>query len=222
MLLLPLIIHKLIDKSNILMQLLLLSLLNIVIQRKSTRISIFLLLSKLIIPVSIPPLKSLLTSSHLLALPKVPSIHPPPLLICPLFIFLIHTFDVFVSFLHRRHGTILFVISLTERRYNKSRRGLSCRIGDLIYVEVHTGCSSLGARRFDPYTVIQTSGQQYYLVTHDLAGQADWCHISQLYLTIKRHLHLFSLVLIINKFCPSSLLLFSFSSLFFFLFFAFY
>ena len=108
----PLIIHKQMDKSNDLMQLLLLSLLNIVIPRKPARISIVLLLSTLIIVVSIPPLKSLFTSSHLLALPKVPSIHPPPLLICPLFTFFIHTFNVLVSFLHRRHATIFFVVSL--------------------------------------------------------------------------------------------------------------
>ena len=76
-----------------------------------------------------------------------------------------------------------------QRRYNRNRRDLACHIGDLVYVQVHTGHSKLDVRRFGPCTIIQTSGQQHYLVRNNITGQSDWCHVSQLYPIIKHHPH---------------------------------
>ena len=121
----PLIIHKILDRSNFLKQLLLLSLLNIVIPRKPAGTSIVLLLSALIIVVSIPPPKLLFTSSHLPTLLKFPSIHPSPVLICPP----IHTFYPYLQRIgklltQKVLNNILYHQSFWQRCFNKNRRDL--------------------------------------------------------------------------------------------------
>ena len=67
-----------------------------------------------------------------------------------------------------------------QRRYNRNCRDLSCHIGDLVYVQVPIGRSKLDVCRFGPCTIIQTSGQQHYLVRNNLTGQSDWCRVGQL------------------------------------------
>ena len=74
-----------------------------------------------------------------------------------------------------------------QQRYNQNRRDISYQIGDLVYVQISTGRAKLDARRMGPYTIIDTSGQQNYLVQDNLTGRTDWCHVSQLCPVIERH-----------------------------------
>ena len=89
----------------------------------------------------------------------------------------------------KARNNILYYQTQWQRRYNRNRRDLFYHIGDLVYVQVHTGRSKLDARRFGPCTIIQTSGQQHYLVRNNLSGQADWCHVNQLYPITQRYLY---------------------------------
>ncbi|CAF2848289.1 unnamed protein product [Rotaria sp. Silwood2] len=76
-----------------------------------------------------------------------------------------------------------------KKRYNQNRRDVSYRIGDLVYLQISAGRSKLDVRRIGPCTIIDTSGQQNYLVKNNLTGQTDWCHVNQLYPLITRHLY---------------------------------
>lgn len=74
-----------------------------------------------------------------------------------------------------------------QQRYNKNRRDMSYRKGDLVYVSIAQGRSKLDPRRQGPYSIIETSGQQHYLVKDDNTGRTDWCHVNQLSPVAHRH-----------------------------------
>jgi hypothetical protein len=82
---------------------------------------------------------------------------------------------------------ILHNQSRSQNRYNQNRRDISYHIGELVYVQIPTGRSKLDARRLGPYTIIDTSGTQHYLVKDNVTNRADWRHVSQLYPITKRH-----------------------------------
>lgn len=86
----------------------------------------------------------------------------------------------------RARNNILQQQSRWQQRYNTNRLNLSYRIGDLVYVQVHTGRSKLDARYRGPCTIRGKSGQQHYLVHDDQFGTSTWCHVSQLLPAVTR------------------------------------
>ncbi|CAF1483144.1 unnamed protein product [Rotaria sordida] len=76
--------------------------------------------------------------------------------------------------------------SRSQQQYNKNRRNPCYSVGDHVYVQVSTGRAKLDARWIGPCTVIQTAGQQRYLVRDDLTGHTDWNHVSQLHPIVER------------------------------------
>lgn len=73
-----------------------------------------------------------------------------------------------------------------SQRCNRNRRNMHHRIGDLVYVSVADGQSKLDPRHNGLYTVIETSGQQHYLVRGNDRDQTDWCHVNQLRPSVRR------------------------------------
>ena len=74
-----------------------------------------------------------------------------------------------------------------QQRFNENRCNPFYCTGDLVYVQVCAGRGKLDARRIGPCTVVQTDGQQHYLVRDDVTGGTDWAHVSQLQPVIDRH-----------------------------------
>ncbi|CAF1437935.1 unnamed protein product [Rotaria sp. Silwood1] len=120
--------------------------------------------------------------------PKSPFDSTSPILILP-------PAHIFYPYLQRTRRlitakartNILHHQSYWAQRYNQNRRDPVYRVGDLVYVQVSTDRTKLDARRLGPFIVIQTSGQQHYLVKDNLTGRTDWYHVNQLYPVIERH-----------------------------------
>lgn len=87
----------------------------------------------------------------------------------------------------RARANILGHQSRWQQRYNQNRRDPLYCVGDLVFLEVCAGRTKLDARRLGPCTVIQTAGQQHYLVQDNHTGRTDWAHVSQLYPVVERH-----------------------------------
>ncbi|CAF3857204.1 unnamed protein product, partial [Rotaria sp. Silwood1] len=76
-----------------------------------------------------------------------------------------------------------------KKRYDQYRSDPSYQVDDPVYVHVPTGRSKLDARRLGPCIIVDTSGQQHYLVKNNLTGLTNWYHVNQLHPVVKRLLH---------------------------------
>ncbi|CAF1480231.1 unnamed protein product [Adineta ricciae] len=65
-----------------------------------------------------------------------------------------------------------------KQRYNRNRQDPSYSVGDRVYLNVATGRTKLDARRSGPYTILDISGTQTYLVHDPSSGYSSWCHIN--------------------------------------------
>ncbi|CAF3004538.1 unnamed protein product [Rotaria sp. Silwood2] len=111
-----------------------------------------------------------------------PIVHLPPL----------HSFYPYLQrvrdlLTNKARTNILYHQSHWKKRYNQYRSDPSYQIGDLVYVHIPAGRSKLDARRLGPCIIIDTSGQQHYLVKNNLTGLTNWYHVNQLHPVVKRH-----------------------------------
>ncbi|CAF3929700.1 unnamed protein product [Rotaria sp. Silwood1] len=113
-----------------------------------------------------------------------PTLHLPPL----------HSFYPYLQrvrdlLTNKARTNILQHQSHWKKRYNQYRSDPSYQIGDLVYDHIPAGRSKLDARRLGPCIIIDTSGQQHYLVKNNLTGLTNWYHVNQLHPVVKRHLN---------------------------------
>jgi hypothetical protein len=113
--------------------------------------------------------------------PTSPTINLPPL----------HSFYPYLKRTRRllttqARNNILRHQSQWQQRYNTNRSNPSYRVGASVYVNTAASRTKLDPRRSGPYTILEISGTQNYLVQDPSSGRSSWCHVSQLHPVVER------------------------------------